>query len=86
MESLTFYGEWLPLDKKLFRILVMLADVGEINRNLSDIYRYLVPEAQTVQTKQRNGIKEAIEELSKLGFLTYKKSGRNYDISKVPQK
>ncbi len=82
----TFYAEWIPLDKRLFRILGMLADLGEFQGNLSDIYRYLVLEVQNVQTKQRARLKESIEELSRLGFLTYQMTGRTYHISPVPQK
>lgn len=82
----TFYAEWLPLDKHLFRILAMLADQREFCGNLSDLYRYLVPEVQTVQTKQRERLKKSIEELSRLGFLTYQKTGRTYHITPVAQK
>ena len=39
-DKITFYAEWLPLDKKEFRILAMLADTGVFIGNLSDICRY----------------------------------------------
>ena len=37
METAVFYLEWLGLDKSLFRILAMLADVGQFRGNLSDL-------------------------------------------------
>ena len=84
-QSRILYAEWLPLDKSLFCILVMLADLGEFQGNLSDVYRYLNPAVQTVQTKQRERLKEAIETLSQQGFLNYQKSGNTYHLSLVPQ-
>ena len=41
MENVAFYREWLPLNKKEFRILAMLADFGgEYHGNLTDMCRY----------------------------------------------
>ena len=42
MDDAIFYREWLPLDKKEFRILAMLADYdGEYHGNLTDILFHL---------------------------------------------
>ena len=42
MENVAFYREWLPLNKKEFRILAMLADFGgEYHGNLTDMCRYI---------------------------------------------
>lgn len=44
MENVAFYREWLPLNKKEFRILAMLADFGgEYHGNLTDILLLLCP-------------------------------------------
>lgn len=80
----TFYKEWLPLDKKEFRILTMLAVEGKFEGNLSDICRnkyFLV----TPQTKTRNQIRTSINNLSDNGFIKCGKSGRSYILEIIPK-
>ena len=62
---LTFFAEWLLLPKEEFRILVMLADVGEFRGNLSDMCRYFSVDPQT---HNRNRFRIAIDELARHGF------------------
>lgn len=48
MENVAFYREWLPLNKKEFRILAMLADFGgEYHGNLTDMCRYFSVSPET---------------------------------------
>ena len=52
MENVAFYREWLPLNKKEFRILAMLADFGgEYHGNLTDMCRYF-----SVSPQHKNGV------------------------------
>lgn len=82
METAVFYLEWLGLDKSLFRILAMLADVGQFRGNLSDLCRYF---SLNPQTKTREGLRNAIEELAATGFITCERSGNTYTLRAVPK-
>lgn len=79
---LVFYKEWFPLAKSEFRLLVMLADLGSFEGNLSDICRYF---SLNPQTKTRNAIKASLQRLETLGFIKCEMSGRNYKIVSLPQ-
>lgn len=81
-ESIVLYREWLPLDKKEFRILAMLADKGEFTGNLSDMCRYF---SLTPQTRNRNQLRESIQKLSQLGFIEHKISGNTYTLRAIPK-
>lgn len=59
MERIVFYAEWLPLQKKDFRIMAMLADVGEFKGNLSDLCRYF---SLNPQQTHRTALRASIEE------------------------
>ena len=76
------YKEWLSLDKKLFRILVMLADLGQFSGTYSDICRYFLV---TSQSKNRKQVAEAIQELEKMGFLQVNMEGRTLVLSAIPK-
>ena len=82
METAVFYLEWLALDKSLFRILAMLADVGQFRGNLSDLCRYF---SLNPQTKTRESLRNAIEELAATGFITCEHSGNTYILRAVPK-
>ena len=56
---LTFFREWLPLAKSDFRILAMLAAMGQFKGNLSDLCRYF---SLAPQTKNREKLKAAYEQ------------------------
>ena len=81
-EKITYYYDWLTLDKKEFHILSMLADVGEFNGNLSDICNYF---HISVQQNHRETIKKSIETLTDGGYITSNKSGNAYTIRVVPK-
>lgn len=76
------YKEWISLDKKLFRILVMLADLGQFNGTYSDICRYFLV---SPQSKNRKQFAESISELEQSGFITVNSSGRTISLSLVPK-
>lgn len=80
--SLTFYAEWLSLPKEQFRILAMLADTGEFSGNLSDVCRYF---SVNPQTRNRNAIRSAIEELQKQCYIKADLTGRTYRLSIIPK-
>ena len=80
--KITFYKEWLPLEKKHFRLLAMLADLGEFKGNLSDICRYL---SLSVQTKTKTRIRESIQFLTEKNYITSDLSGRTYNLALVPK-
>ena len=73
---ITFSKEWFPIEKEQFRVLALLADhKGEYSGNLSDMCRYF---NLTLQTSNRNRIKEAIVRLAESGYITYVKKGNTY--------
>lgn len=77
-----FYKEWLPLDKADFRILAMLADLGEFRGNLSDMCRYF---SLSVQTSHRNQLKASIQKLKELNYIEANKSGQTYTLKLIPK-
>ena len=81
--SMTFYREWLPLDKKEFRILAMIADKGEYKGNLSEICEYL---SLNPQTKNRNQIGNSIQALVEQDFVDCIKQGRTYTLKAIQKK
>lgn len=83
MDTITFYDEWLHLPKQHFRILAMLADVGEFRGNLADICRYL--RINPDQKKNREKLRESIEYLTSIGFIICQQSGRTYQLQAIPK-
>lgn len=81
-ENITFYYEWLPLDKKEFRILAMLADYGEYRDNLSPMCDYF---SVTRQSRNRDQLRNSIQELEKQGFIQVELRGRTYTLRAIPQ-
>lgn len=79
---LTFFAEWLQLPKERFRILVMLADVGAFRGNLSDLCRYFSVDPQT---RNRNQLRAAIDELTRHGYIQSAKTGNTYQLTVVPK-
>lgn len=65
------YRDWLPLDKHQFRIMVMLSAEGKFQGTMADIMRYY---SVSPQSKNRNKIKTAIEELINQGFITFRQT------------
>lgn len=81
-DKITFYAEWLPLDKKEFRILAMLADTGVFIGNLSDICRYfnLTTTSQTISK-----LRDSIDILQSQHFINSNLKGRTYTLSLIPK-
>lgn len=82
LTEITCYREWLKLDKKAFRILFMLADVGEFHGTLSDMCRYFNISAQTSNRKQ---LQCSIEQLATQGYIECTISGRTYTLRVIPK-
>lgn len=83
MENLVFYDSWLPLDKKHFRILAMLADKGNFHGSLAEICRNLSMAAG--QAKTNTALRESIEYLTSNGFISCEHKGNTYDLSVIPK-
>ena len=82
MKEPIFYAEWLPLEKKQFRILALLAVLEEFNGSLSDMCRHF---QMTEQSRNRNALRGSIDTLAAQNFLTCKQSGRTYHLIPVPK-
>ena len=81
-KSVKFYREWLPLPKDQFRILLHLARFGSFSGNLSDLCRYF---SLSLQTKNRNNVRNAIEALSESGMIECSHSGNTYKLQLIPK-
>lgn len=81
-DRITLYREWLPLEKKQFRILAMLSDKGEYTGNLSTLCDYF---SLSRQQHNRNALRTAIEQLAATGYITYTTEGRTYRITAIPK-
>lgn len=79
---MTFYWEWLLLDKKDFRILAMLADKGTFTGTLTDLCRYL---SLSTQSKHTTQLRNSIEALTENGFISCQQNGRTYTLQAVPK-
>lgn len=83
MENVAFYREWLPLNKKEFRILAMLADFGgEYHGNLTDMCRYF---SVSPQHKNREALREAIQHLADRHYIESSVNGRTYSLRIIPK-
>ncbi len=81
-ERITFYREWLCLEKRQFRILAMLADKGEYSGNLSTLCDYF---SLTHQQHNRNALRSAIEQLAATGFITHTATGQTHRLKAIPK-
>lgn len=81
-ETITFYYEWLPLDKKEFRILAMLADKGEYRGDLSGLCDYF---SVTRQSKNRVQLRNSIQELKEKKLIEAELRGRTYTLRPLPK-
>ena len=83
MEEVIFYKEWLPLPKAEFNVLAMIAEQGgSFTGNYSDMCRYL---GVTPQSRNRNTLSAAIEELIKNRFITQERRGRTHHLTVIPK-
>ena len=83
MEEIVFYDSWLPLDKKHFRILAMLADKGNFQGSLAQMCRNL--SITSGQQKTNNALKESIEYLTSNGFISCERKGNTFKLSLLPK-
>ena len=82
-KKITAYREWLGLDKSLFRILIIIIlNDNEYKGNLSNLCRLL---NLSPRSKNRNTIKKAINDLTKIKFINLYKSGNTYTLSIIPK-
>lgn len=82
MDRIVFYREWFPLPKQDFRLLAMLADVGEFKGTLSDMCRYF---SLSIQSSNRNKLKSSIELLTEQGYIRSRKKGNTYYLEAIPK-
>ena len=83
MEQTIFYREWLPLPKAEFNILAMLAEQGgSFSGNYSDMCGYL---GVTSQSRNRQSLQSAIENLTSTGFITHESIGRTQVLKIIPK-
>ena len=83
MDEVIFYREWLPLPKAEFNVLAMIAEQGgSFSGNYTDICRYL---GVTCQSRNRNALRAAIEELTQNQFITQKSRGRTLTLTVIPK-
>ena len=78
-----FYWEWIPLPKAEFNVLAMIAEQGgSFTGNYSDMCRYLGVDPQS---RNRNTLRAAIEELTKNRFITQESRGRTHHLTVIPK-
>ena len=83
MEQAIFYREWLPLPKAEFNILAMLAEQGgSFSGNYSDMCRYI---GVTPQSRNRQPLQAAIENLTSMGLITHESRGRTQILKVIPK-
>ena len=82
-EYITFYREWLSLDKRDFRILTMLADIGSFRGNFTALCQYL--SLSPGQKKTNAALRQSIETLTSNGYITSTLSGRTYQLAIIPK-
>lgn len=71
------------MDKKEFRILAMLADLGAFRGNLTALCRYLSLEPG--QQKTNAALRQSIETLTSNGYITSALAGRTYQLAIIPK-
>ena len=81
-EKILFPRSWLPIEKKQFRILAMLAAEGDFEGNLSDLCRYFRVDPQT---RNRNQLRQALQSLSEQGYIVSEQHGNKFHVSLVPK-
>ena len=78
-----FYREWLPLEKREFKVLSLLASSGgHFEGNLSDMCRRL---SLTPQTKNRRHLHASIQKLSEAGMLEATTAGQTVTLNLLPR-
>lgn len=81
-EKMTFYFEWLSLEKNEFAVISMLADRGAFRGCLADICRYF---SVSSQSKNNARFRSAIERLTEKGFIICDLQKRTYRLEMILQ-
>ena len=74
-DLITFDFEWLSLPKAEFKMLVMIADIGQNLGNASDLCRYF---NRSPQNKNKNRLREALENLAEQNIIDLEKQKNDY--------
>lgn len=74
-DLITFDIEWLSLPKAEFKMLFMIADIGQSLGNASDMCRYF---NRSLQSKNKNKLREALESLAEQKIIDLKNYKNNY--------
>lgn len=78
-----FYREWLPLEKREFKVLSLLASSGgHFEGNLSDMCRCL---SLSPQTKTRRNLQASIQKLSEAGMIEATTAGQTVTLNVLPK-
>ncbi len=74
-DLITFDIEWLNLPKAEFKMLIMIADIGQNLGNASDMCRYF---NRSPQNKNKNRLREALENLAEQNIINLEKQKNDY--------
>ena len=74
-DLITFDIEWLNLPKAEFKMLVMIADIGQNLGNASDMCRYF---NRSPQNKNKNRLRGALENLAEQNIIDLEKQKNDY--------
>ena len=77
-DLITFDIEWLNLPKAEFKMLVMIADIGQNLGNASDMCRYF---NRSPQNKNKNRLREALEKLAEQKIIDLEKQKNDYVVT-----
>lgn len=74
-DLITFDFEWLSLPKAEFKMLVMIADIGQNLGNASDLCRYF---NRSPQSKNKKPLRKALKSLAEQNIIDLKKQKNDY--------
>ena len=74
-DLITFDFEWLGMPKGEFKMLIMIADIGENLGNASDMCRYF---NRSPQSKNKSPLRKALQGLAEQNIIELKRNKNNY--------
>lgn len=77
-DLITFDFEWLSLPKAEFKMLVMIADIGQNLGNASDLCRYF---NRSPQTKNKKPLRKALKSLAEQNIIDLEKQRNDYVVT-----
>ena len=77
-DLITFDIEWLSLSKAEFKMLLMIADIGQNLGNASDMCRYF---NRSPQNKNKNRLREALKNLAKQNIIGFEKQKNDFVVT-----